>query len=208
MSTLAAKPVKVKILNPRLLTIAAVLLLVLALLFLATPLLRSASGFQGQGNFPARLNGQSLPGGGTGFPDQGNIPQGQGLPGQSGSDLPSRQFGGRGGLAGFGLFGGMGGTLVYAIALLISLAAAAGMFMAKRWGQVLGIIMAVLYCLLALVSLLPILLISFMGFSNPLSLILGIVDLLLAVAVIVLASLPGRKLAAPIIPAVPPTGSA
>ena len=64
----------------------------------------------------------------------------------------------------------MGGTIVYAIALLISLAAASGMFMAKRWGKILGIIMAVLYGLLALVSLLPILLISFMGIRNPLNL--------------------------------------
>ena len=31
--------------------------------------------------------------------------------------------------------------------LLVSLAAAVGMFIAKRWGQVLGIVMAVIYLL-------------------------------------------------------------
>ena len=51
MSTLVAKPVKIRLLNPRLLNIAAILLLVLALSFLATPLLRTTSGFPGAGGF-------------------------------------------------------------------------------------------------------------------------------------------------------------
>ena len=51
----------------------------------------------------------------------------------------------------------------YFVALLLSLVAALGMLYTKRWGQVLGIIMAVLYGLLGLVSLLPILLMSSRG---------------------------------------------
>jgi hypothetical protein len=109
---------------------------------------------------------------------------------------------------GFGLLGGIGGTIVYAVALLVSLAAAFGMFMVKRWGKVLGIIMAVFYLLLSLLGLLPILLISFMGIRNPLNSILGVVHLLLAVAVIVLASLPANKPALAAAPVVPPTASA
>jgi hypothetical protein len=204
MSTLAPKPVKVRILNPRLLVIAAALLLVLALLFLATPLVRRSGGFQNSGNFPTQFNGQALPGGDNGFPTPapGNIPGGQGFPGQGGTNTPGRQFGGGGGLMSFSLLEGMVGTIVYAIALLISLVAAAGMFIVKRWGKILGVIMAVFYGLLALVSLLPMLLISFTGINSLTALILGVLELLLAVAVIILASIPGRK-GAPVPPAAP-----
>jgi hypothetical protein len=197
MSTLVSKPKKVRILNPKLLTIAGVLLLVLGLSFLATPLLSTASGTQGNGgNMPA-FDGQTFPGG---IP-QGQVPQGQVPQGQEGLPLTARDAGGPGGLMMIGRTGGMGSTLLYGIALLVSLAAASGMFMAKRWGQVLGTIMAVLYLLFALVSLLPTLLVAFMGFSSPLNLVLGFVNLLLAVAVIVLVSIPGRK------PAVVPAAS-
>jgi hypothetical protein len=205
MSTLVSKPVKIKKLNPKLLAIAAVLLLVLALLFLATPLLSTTSGFQPSGNFVLRNNGQSLPGGEVDFPDRGYIPQGQGFPGQGGSDIPSGSVGRPGNLMGFGLLGGIGGTIVYALGLLLSLAAAFGMFMVKRWGKMLGIIMAVFYLLLSLFGLLPILLISFMGIRNPLNFILGILHLLLAVAVIILASLPEKKPTLPATPGFPPT---
>ena len=77
------------------------------------------------------------------------------------------------------------------------------MFSVKRWGKVLGIIMAVFYLLLSLLALLPTLLISFMGIRNPLNIILGIVHLLLAVAVIVLASIPAKKLVLPPTPHMP-----
>jgi hypothetical protein len=204
MSTLDAKTVRKKNLNPKLLAIAAVLLILLALSFLATPLLGMNSGFQRDGNLPNQFNGQSLPGGENGFPAPGNIPPGQGFPGQGGSNIPGRQFGAGGARMGVGLLAGMGGTIVYAIALLISLIAALGMFMVKRWGQVLGIIMAVFYGLLALVSLLPILLFSVMGMRNPLNLILSIVNLLLPVAVVVLASIPGKELAVHGTPLAPP----
>jgi len=52
--------------------------------------------------------------------------------------------------------------------------------------------MAVLYGLLGLVSLLPLLLVRVAGAPNPVSLILGILHLLLGVAVIVLALIPGK----------------
>ena len=103
---------------------------------------------------------------------------------------------------------GITGTIVYAIALLVSLAAAVGMFISKRWGQVLGIIMAILYFLLGLVSLLPTILMSFLGIRNFLGLILGVVQLLLAVAVIVLASIPAKKDKTPAMVVPPPSASA
>ena len=209
MSTLVAKPIKVKLLNTKLLPIAAVVLLVLALLFMATPLLSLNSGFQRSGNFTPPVNGQPVPGGQNGFPDQGTIPQGQGLPGQSGSNFPTRQFGARSsGLLGLGLLSGMAGTIVYAIALLVSLAAAVGMFITRRWGQVLGIVMAVVYLILALVSFIPMLLLGFLRGLNGLSLGLSILHLVLAIAVIILASIPAKKMMAPIVPATPPAASA
>jgi hypothetical protein len=172
--------------------------MVLALLFLATPLLRFNSGFQRSGNFTPPVNGITPPGGQNGVP-------GQGFPGQGGSGNPARQFGGRGGgLLGFGLLSGTTGTIVYAIALLISLAAAVGMFITRRWGQVLGILMAVIYLLLGLVSFIPTLLIGFLRGFNGLSLGLSILHVALAIAVIVLASIPGKQAMVSASPVTPP----
>jgi hypothetical protein len=203
-------------LNSKTLTVAAVVLMVLALLVMATPLLRVA-GISGRSGFNRPSNGQSLPrpgtgtttpGGQNGFPSQGSGLQGQGLPGQGGSNFPNRQFGGRGGgLLGLGLLSGMTGTIVYAIALLVSLAAAVGMFITRRWGQVLGIVMAVVYLLLALVSFLPMILLGFGRAVNGLNLGLSILRLVLAMAVIVLALIPAKKLTAPATPATPPAAS-
>jgi len=158
-------------LNPKLLPIAALLLVVLALLFLAAPLIRTSGGF------PRSGNGQ------TGSTIQGTGPQG--LVGGGGSQGQARRF-----TVGTG---GRGGIIIYFVMLLVSLTAAVGTLFIKRWGQVLAIIMAVVYGLFGLVSLLPILVIRFVGAPNPVSLILGIVHLLLAVSVIVLASIPGKK---------------
>ena len=192
MSTPNPKPVKTKkLLNSKLLPIAALILVVLALLFMATPLLRSSRGFQGGGNFVPRGNGQS-------FPQNGFTIQGNGAQGQGGTNLPVRRFG-----VGAGLLGGFAGAIFYFVLLLVALAAAVGMFMVKRWGQVLGIIMAVLYLLLGLLSLLPLILTSFLGLRNPLSIILGIAHVLLAVAVIVLASIPAKKVTPPVAAATP-----
>ena len=187
MSALEPKPVKAKrTLNPKLLPIAALLLVVLALLFQATPLIRPAGGFQRASNFVTSGNSQ------TGSSGQGTAPQV--LISGGGSAGQTRQL-----TAGAGPLGGRGVIFIYFVALLVSLAAAVGMLFTKRWGQVLAIIMAVLYGLLGLVSLLPLLTIRFAGAPNPVSLILGIVHLLLAVAVIVLASIPGKQE----VPAVP-----
>lgn len=190
MSTLDAKPIKVSRLNSQLLPIAALLLIVLALLVLATPLLRPVGAFQRSSNFVIQTNGQSVPQ--NGFPGQAG-----------GSSVPNRQFALRG-----GLFSGIAQTFIYFIALLVALAAAVGMFIVKRWGQVVGIIMAVLYGLLGLVSLLPLLLMSSLGVRNPVSLILAIVRVLLALAVIVLASIPAKKVTAPAVAVPPPPASA
>ena len=203
MSTLNPKPVKAKKLpNPKLLPIAALVLVVLALLFMATPLLRTSRGFQQGGNFGLRGNGPVLPQNGTS--GQGTGPRfifggGGGTAGQNGTTVPARRF-----AFGSGILGGFAGAIFYFVLLLVSLAAAVGMYMTKRWGQVLGIIMGVLYGLLGLVSLLPLLLVSFLGIGNPLSLILGIVHLVLAVAVVVLASIPAKKLTAPAVAIFPP----
>jgi hypothetical protein len=199
MSTLDPKPVKtIKLLNPKLLPIAAIVLIVLGLLFMATPLLRQTRGFQRGGNFVAQGDGQSVPL--NGFVVRGNIPQGQVLPGQGGGpqiqvspgqggpNLTGRRF-----AVGGGFLGGFIGPVVYFVALLFSLAAAVGMFMTRRWGQFLGIIMAVLYFLLGMLALLPIIFVSLLGLRNPLSLILSIIHVLLATAVIVLASIPAKK---------------
>ena len=180
MSILETKPVKAKrILNTKLLPIAALLLVVLALLFQATPLIRTAGGLQGTGNFVTSANGQ------TNSTVQAGSPQV--LIGAGGPASTTRRV-----TVGSGLMGGRGGIIIYFVALLVSLAAAVGMLFTKRWGQVLAISMAVLYGLLGLVALLPLLFIRIVGAPNPVSLSLGIVHLLLAVAVIVFASIPGK----------------
>jgi hypothetical protein len=221
MSTLDAKTIKKgKPLNTKLLPIAALVLLVLALVFMATPLLRvtgvtgagrtfNGSGFTpGQGFTPNQRTNQN---------GQGTVFQGPGSGGSTDGTQPGTTTGqpfvrrGGSGLLGFGLLSGMTGTIVYAIALLVSLAAAIGMFITKKWGQVLGIVMAVLYLILGLVSLLPTLLLSFIGGFNGLSLGLSLLHLVLAIAVIVLASIPGKTVATiPSAPAgtVPPAVSA
>jgi len=204
-------------LNSKTLTIAAVVLMVLALLFMATPLL-GVSGFSGQagsnrqfnGQFPPRTGTGTTPSGGqNGFSGQGFSGQTGGSQGQGNSTNPTRQFpaGGRS-LLGFGLLSGMTGTIVYAIALLASLAAALGMFLTRRWGQVLGILMGVVYLILALVSVIPMLLSGFARALNGLSLGLSILHLVLAIAVIVLALIPTRKILVPATPATPPAASA
>ena len=211
MSTLDVKPVKGKILNTKLLPIAAVVLLVLALLFVATPLLR-VSGIPGRTGFNRQFTGtggQGLPGGQNGFGFQGQGSTGSNNGTQPGTTTTGQPFARRGGsgLLGLGLLSGIGGTIVYAIALLASLAAAVGMFMTKRWGQVLGIVMAIIYLLLGLVGFLPTLLMGFFSGISALSLGLSMLHLVLAIAVIVLASIPAKKVLAPVAPATPPAAS-
>ena len=193
MSTIDPKPVKAKkLLNPKLLPLAALLLVILALLFMATPLLRVSGGLQRTGNFVPQGTVQTppraiTPGGGLGqrfFSGNGTSPRAVTLGG--------------------GLLGGIVGSIFYFVLLLVSLAAAIGMFMTRRWGQVLGIILAILYGLLGLVSLLPLLLAISFGVRNILSLVLGILHLLLALAVIILASIPAKRIAKPVVASPPP----
>jgi hypothetical protein len=186
MSTLETKPRKVRILNTRLPPIAALLLVLLALLFLAAPLIRTAGGTQRAGNFVLQANGQSAaPNGVPATPAAG----------VTASSTTRRVAVG----------GGSTIIFIYFAALLISLAAALGMLFTKRWGQVLAIIMGVIYGLFGLVSLLPLLFGRVVGAPNPVSLILGVVQLLLAVAVIVLASIPGKPGSAPVPAAASPS---
>jgi hypothetical protein len=191
MSTPEIKPKKTKMLNTKLLPIAAAVLIILALLFMATPLLRSARGVARNGNFIVGGGGQG------GLPSQGGGTQT--FPNQGGSNLPNRQFVVRG-----AFLAGATGAVVFFLALLVSLVAALGMLFLKRWGRVLGILMAVLYGLVGLISLVPILLLGSFGLRNPLSLILGIFHILLAMAVIVLASIPPKQPSAQAVAEVPP----
>jgi len=212
-------------LNGFTLTIAAVILLVLALLVMATPLLQATSaagrtGFNRQftGQFaPGTGNGTTSTGGQNGFSNQGSTGQGftgqnNGIPNQGNSTNTNRAFGnGTRSLFGFAFLRGITGTIVYAILLLVSMAAAVGMFLTKRWGQVLGIVLGVVYLLLALVSSLPLILLSFASALNGLSLGLSILRIVLALAVIVLALIPAKKMASPAMPvtsSTSPTASA
>ena len=188
MSTLEAKPRKVRILNPKLLPIAALLLVVLALLFLAAPLIRT-----GRPEYPAE-RGQFCPAGLTNGHVRRQHPPGHARERQQSWSAARRKPGPGRTMppGGYGAAAAGRDDFLYFVMLLISLAAALGMLFTKRWGQVLAIIMGVLYGLFGLVSLLPLLFIRFVGAPNPVNLILGVVHLLLAVAVIVLASIPGK----------------
>jgi type IV secretory pathway TrbL component len=68
---------------------------------------------------------------------------------------------------------------------------------------VLGIVMAVLYLILSLVTFLPTILLGFARGFNVLSLGLTILHVVLAIAVIVLALIPARKILAPTYPTGP-----
>ena len=220
MSTPESKPVPKRMLNRTLLPIAAGILILLALLFMATPLLRQTRRFQGVGNLGTPGNGPTfqqngVPGQGSatpgpGFSIQGSGPQGfsdqgggrQFFTDQGGPNSTNRQF-----IAGIGFLSGRSGPIIYFVALVIALAAAVGMFLVKRWGQVLGIFMAILYLLAGLVSLLPLLLFSAFALRNPFTLILGILHVVLAIAVIVLALIPARKETAPVAVEPPPAAA-
>lgn len=207
--------------NSKTLTVAAALLIVLALLILASPLLDRSMGLRGRTGaapqFSAPANGlsQTSPDfqNDQGFPAPGNAPSG-GTQGQTNPNFPNRQFTGQmpRNIFRFGFLSGLSGTIVYTIALLLSIVAAAGMFMNKAWGKILGIILAVLYAALALLNILPTLFFSaILRFSNPWNIALNILHLVLAIAVIVLASIPAKRLITPP-PAstepAPPTASA
>jgi hypothetical protein len=209
MSTPESKPATKRMLNQKLLPVAAVLLILLALLFMATPLLRMSRGFQGSGTVIRQdSSGQSLRPNAT--PGQGNAPQffqgpgsgTQGIPGPIGSNISNQQL-----IRGIGFLSGRSGPIVYFVALLVALVAALGMLFIKRWGRILGILMAVLYLLAGLASLLPILLFGSFALRNPLSLALGIAHVVLALAVIVLASIPAKKVVAPVAVEPPPAAS-
>lgn len=200
MSTMEPKQDKRKLLNPKLLTAAAIMLIVLALLFMATPLLRTAGGFESRGSFVTR-NGQfTNPNGQFTNPNGSDTQQGfrqfQNGSGQGSTNLPTRRF-----AFGGGLLAGVAGTFIYFGALIVSVVAALGMFTLKRWGKALGIVMGVLYLLVGLLSLVPLLFLGAFGLRNPVTLVLGIIHVLLAIAVIVFASIPGKQ---PLAPAEPP----
>ncbi len=198
-------------LNSKTLTIGAAVLLVLALLFMATPLLglTGVSGANRTG-LGGRFSGLTTPQAGqNGFPFQRNGTQGQGN--STNPTTPAnptgRTFTARpaASLLRLGFLSGITGTIFYGIALLVSLLAAVGMFLTKRWGQVLGIIMGALYLILAVVSVLPLILAGFLRGSNFLSLGMSLLHVILAIAVIVLALIPAKKILAPVSPAAPVT---
>ena len=195
-------------LNSKTLMIGATVLMVLALLFLATPLLRVAgvnTPTTRTGSGGRFFNGLTTPQPGqNGFPGLGNGTTGQGnSTNPTGRTFTARPAGSALSTLRLGFLSGVTGTIIYGIALLVSLLAAVGMFLTKRWGQVLGIVMGVLYLLVALVSLIPTILLAFTfarGFS-VLSLGLSLVHVVLAIGVIVLALIPAKKILAPLAPA-------
>jgi hypothetical protein len=207
-------------LNSKTLMIGAGVLLLLALLFMATPILRVTGGTGGnRTGFTRQFNNGTTTGGQNGFPGLGSGAQGQGNstnPTTPGNPT-GRTFAGRNrSIFALTFLNGITGIIIYGFALLVSLVAAVGMFLTKRWGQLLGIIMGALYLVLAVLGLIPTIMIAFTfarGF-NALSLGLSILHLVLAIAVIVLALIPAKKMlapavsAAPISPATPPATSA
>jgi hypothetical protein len=195
MSTIEPKPDMRKPLNSRLLTVAAILLIVLALLFMATPLFRTVGVVGNRGNFVSR-NGQfNNPNGQFTNPNGSDTQQGfrpfQNGTGRGSTNFPTRRF-----VPGSGLLAGVAGSFIYFGALIVSVIAALGMFTMKRWGKALGIVMGVLYLLVGLLSLIPLLFLGAFGLRNPVMLILDIVHVLLAISVIVFASIPGKRLPA------------
>jgi hypothetical protein len=207
-------------LNSNTLMIGAGVLLLLALLFMATPILRVAGVSGGnRTGFTRQFNNGTNPGGQNGLPGLGSGTQGQGN--SSNPTTPAnptgRTFAGRNrSIFALTFLNGITGIIIYGLALLVSLAAAVGMFLTKRWGQLLGILMGVLYLVLALLGLIPTIMVAFTfarGF-NALSLGLSILHVVLAIAVIVLALIPAKKVlasaapAAPISTATPPAASA
>jgi hypothetical protein len=198
-------------LNSKTLMIGAGVLLLLALLFMATPLLR-VTGITGANRtgFNRQFTGQTTPGAPNRFPGFGNGTQGQGNSANptTPANPTARSFAGRSrSLFSLTFLNGITGTIVYGLALLVSLVAAVGMFLTKRWGQILGIVMGVLYLILAVVGIIPTILLAFTfarGFS-ALSLGLSVLHLVLAMAVIVLALIPAKKMLTPAAPAAPVT---
>jgi hypothetical protein len=82
------------------------------------------------------------------------------------------------------------------------------MFITKRWGQILGIVMGVIYLLLGLFSFLPMFLLGFARGLNALSLGLTSLHVILAISVIVLAAIPAKKVVPPVAPVIiPPAAS-
>ncbi len=228
MSTLESRPTKApKPLNSTTVTIAAILLIVLALLFLASPLL-GLNRVAGRGNFNRTFNGQNLPSGvlpnngtgngqgfqggtGNGFGQGGTGGNGFGFQGGTGNGFnggTGRTFN-RNGLLGLGILRGTTSIVIYGIALLLSLVAVIGMFLLKNWGRILGIFMAVVYILLTLLSFLPRLLFARFGaaFSNPITLVLNVLHLVLALGVIVFALIPAKKMSTPAMVATPPAAA-
>jgi hypothetical protein len=206
-------------LNSKTLTIGAAVLLVLALLFMATPLLR-VTGITGANRtgFTRRFSGSTTPGAQNGFPGFGTGTQGQGNSTNptTPTNPTTRQFpAGARSLLGLGLLSGITGTIFYGIALLVSLVAAVGMFLTKGWGKILGIVMGIVYLILSVVGLIPTILLAFTfarGF-NALTLGLSFLHLVLAIVVIVLALIPAKKILAsaapaPVSQATPPAASA
>jgi hypothetical protein len=196
--------------------IAAVVLVVLALLVMATPLV-STAGAANRGSFTGNrtFNGGAFPTPQGGFTGQGSTGQtfNGGTGGTTGGTgtTTTQRFSGANRPTTFlriGFLNGVEGTMVYAGLLLISLAAALGMFLTKTWGKILGILMGVVYAALALVSTLPLLLSGFLSRAiggMALSIGLNVLHLVLALVVIVLALIPAKKLLTPVAPVAPTT---
>jgi hypothetical protein len=185
--------------RPAVVTIAAILLIVLAL-FVAGLGVASRFGLLGAGlgnrqflvgQFRNRnFNSQGgIPQGGVpqgGFP-QGGFPQGgtnndQNSQGTTPNFTPNRQFGG-----GFTVLRFLQPLTIGLdiLILVLAIVAAIGLFKTKRWGAILAIVISILMILLAIPSMIRI--------FSAIVLIENLVRILLAVAVIVLLFLPAAR---------------
>lgn len=172
--------------RPAVVIIAAILLLVLSM-FVAGLGIASQYGLLGRG-FANRqfIAGQArnrtfTPG--NGFPSNG-FGNNQNDQGTTPNFTPNRQFSGTGITRLFRLIRPI--TLGLDILMLVlSIVAAIGLFMGKRWGAILAIVLAVLLILLTIPGLLRI--------FSAMVLIENLVRILLAVAVVVLLLLPAAR---------------
>jgi hypothetical protein len=176
--------------RPAVVTIAAILLIILSLFVGGLGIARQFGllgglGFGNRQFLPGRFQGRNFPQGGFpsgGFPNAGS-PNDQNNPAGTPNFTPNRQFGT--GLASLFRLVRPVLTGLNIFLIVLGVVAAIGLFMSKRWGAVLAIILSALLLLLAIPGMLRI--------FSPILLIESLVRILLALAVIVLLLLPSAR---------------
>ena len=176
--------------RPAVVTIAAILLIILSLFVGGFGIARQYGllgglGFGNRQFLPGQFRGRNFPSGGFpngGFPNNG-LPNDQNNPAGTPNFTPNRQFGT--GLARLFRLVRPVLTGLNVILIVLGVVAAIGLFMSKRWGAVLAIILSALLLLLSIPGMLRI--------FSPILLVESLVRILLALAVIVLLLLPSAR---------------